>query len=103
MADNEEVTEVIEETPTTQPEAVKVVEHVHEAAESAASVAQSSGAEGWQVIADELKGLRADLKKMVKASKPEAEPTAVAPDVEVEAPTPPVRYVRRNGRKVKKR
>lgn len=103
MADNEEVTEVIEETPASQPEAQKVVEHVHEAAESAADVAANTGGEGWQTIADELRGLRADIKKMLKASAP-AEPAKVpATDVEVEVPTPPSRSIRRNGRKVTRR
>ncbi len=94
-------------TVATEAPANAVVSHVDQAAQSAQSQAQQTGEQGWNVVAEELKGLRTDIKKLMKTRTTEATPTATAttvdePIVEVEKPTPPKRMVRRNGRKVKR-
>src|SRR5579859_1305935 len=90
---------------TAPAAAAEVAEDVTHAASSATEVARQTSDEGWKVVAEELKGLRADINTLMK--KPEAAPVtavenAAEPVVEVEKPAPVERKVRRGHRKVKR-
>jgi hypothetical protein len=98
-------------TAATDAPATAVVTHVDQAVQGAQSQAESTGEQGWNVVAGELKGLRSDIKKLLKSRSESATSTTTGgaaantpeqPIVEVEQPTPPKRTVRRNGRKVKR-
>jgi hypothetical protein len=91
---------------------------VTEAATDAAQAATQTGEDGWKVVAEELRGLRGDITKLMEgaAKAPvQAAETAVEtpptshetnnaePNVQIEKPKPPERKVRRGGRKVVRR
>src|SRR5258708_24912296 len=86
------------------PAPAEVVAHVEEAATGATEVAANTGEDGWKTVAEELRGLRGDIKKLMKGSAPAAPTSTPAPtptpDVDVEVPKPPERKVRRGHRKV---
>lgn len=85
----------------------QVADHVDAAAQGATQAASATGEDGWKVVADELKGLRSDINKLMPAatSTPASETPATQsePEVKVEVPKPPERKVRRGHRKVTRR
>lgn len=87
-------------TQETNAAANQIQQHVSQAASQAASVAEKSDDEGWRAIVEELKGIREDIKQLAPPVAVPVEQPAAQPEVEV--PPPPPRYVRRNGRKVKR-
>lgn len=107
------------EPPAVPAAASDVAQHVDAAASSATQAAQQTGEGGWKELADELKGLRGDIKELSgklpaptpatpAAPAPEPTPAAPAPAApaapNVTPPKPPeMRTVRRNGRKVKRK
>jgi len=90
--------------------ASQVETHLNQAATSAEHIADKTDNAGWSMLADEIKGLRKDIRGLVRESrKPATEESAAStpgngatgePQVEIEQPTPPTRKIRRNGRKV---
>lgn len=92
----------------------QVASHVEAAQQGASSVASETGESVWKSIADELKGLRSDIGKLLTTPVGAAQETAhqanttaettaaTAPNVAVEGPAKQAYYVRRNGRKVKR-
>src|SRR6266705_991261 len=100
-------------TPVTEPTQApqQVADHITQAAQSATQAATETGEPDWKVIAAELRGeLKATKELMGKVQAPsspesQAAPTSsppAPPDVEVEKPKTPVRYVRRGRKKVKR-
>lgn len=108
-----------QEQPTTPeapaqnlPAAETTAAHVEQAAGAAEQTAQRTGDDGWKTVAEELKGLRGDIRELMDqrtaatpAPSSALEPETDTPDVDVdvEVPKPPERVIRRNGRKVKRR
>jgi hypothetical protein len=101
------------ETPETQTSETpqQVASHVDAAQQGASSVATETGESVWKSIADELKGLRNDIGKLLTGSTPapetpaaaaETPAAAAAPNVTIEAPAKQEYHVRRNGRKVRR-
>lgn len=83
--------------------AEKVADHVEEAEASAVEAGAASGDEGWKAIAEELRGLRGDIKEMmgkfpVPADDIHPEHEEAIPEVVVPKPEP--RKKRRFNRKV---
>lgn len=89
----------------TPPVAAQAAEHVAEASTEATQAAEQTGQDGWKVIAEELRGLRKDITKLLEKPARETEHVAenAVPEVEVEQPKPPERKVRRGSRKVTRR
>ena len=103
---NEPANEPVEQTVegVTPPVVAEVANHVDEAATSATEAATSTGDEGWKTVAEELRGLRGDIKKLMKGSTPSTPaPSTPAPAVAVEVPKPVERKIRRGHRKVTRR
>lgn len=101
------------EAPDTPP-ASQVAEHVDKAATGAATVAKRGGNQGWKEVANELKGLRADISGLLthksegsaaadSSESLSSSSAAADPSVEITPDTPQYRIVRRNGRKIKRK
>ncbi len=100
-------------TPPAVPAAASdVASHVDDAAQAANQVAQKTGDDGWKVVADKLDGIGGKIDALLEktaASVPTPEPPAAPttpkpPAAPTVTPPKPAaeRFIRRNGRKIKR-
>ena len=96
------------ETPPAAPAVAEVAQHVEQAATGATAAAKGTGDEGWATVAEELKGLRGDIRELIEQGKKPAVPEkkkeapAQAAEPVVAAPEKQYKYVLRNGRRVRR-